>query len=474
MTVSTLDRRRLPGLLLPGAAGYDDARRAWNLAVDQRPAAAAAPTSAGEVAELVRAAGRAGLRVAVQATGHGARALGPLDEALLVRTGGLRGVHVDPARRRARVAAGACWGEVTAAAAEHGLAAHAGAADDVGVVGYLLGGGIGWLARRYGLAAEDVVAIELVTANGALVRVGADDEPELFWALRGGGGGLGVVTAVELRLHPIVAVQAGALIWPAARTGEVLRAWRGWCATVPDEITSVGRVVWLPPAAAAEGGHPIERLGPGAFVVVEVACLAAAESADPLLAPLRALDPALDTVATVGAPALGGLHMDPSGPTALLSDHVLLDELPDAALDALAGAVLDAGGSPLASVELRQLGGALAVPRADHGALGTIDAAFALLAVAHVAAADDAATRAAERRVAEVAAAVAPWGQGRRYLNFADRAEDSARAFRDQSFRRLQAVKAAWDPQNVFLAGHGLAATGSRSSPGGHQPGGAP
>ncbi|WP_138974527.1 FAD-binding protein, partial [Patulibacter medicamentivorans] len=373
----------------------------------------------------------------------------------------------------ARVAAGARWGEVAAAAAEHGLAAHAGAADDVGVVGYLLGGGIGWVARRHGLAAEDLLAVELVTADGSLVRVDAENEPDLFWALRGGGGGLGVVTAVELRLHPIVSVHAGALAWPVERTRDVLRAWRDWCETVPDEVTSVGRVVCFPPAAPADGHDPLPaRLQGGSFVVVEAACLAPAARSDELLAPLRALAPLLDTFATIAAPALGGLHMDPSDPVGAVSDHVLLDRLPDDAIDALVAATLDAARPPLASVEVRQLGGALAVARDGQGAQGTIDAAFAVLAVALVPDATGAA--AAEQRVADVAAAVAPWGHGRRYLNFVDRAEDSALAFHDHSFRRLQAVKAAWDPQDVFLAGRGFAADGSRSSPGGHEPGGAP
>jgi FAD/FMN-containing dehydrogenase len=198
---------RAPGtVVLPGEDGWDEARLAWNLAVDQRPEAVATPTSAEEVAEVVRWAAAEGYRVTAQSTGHNAAALGDLAGTVLVKLHELRGVTVDPGTRSARAPAGTIWMEVVEAAAEHGLAALAGSSPDVGVVGYTLGGGLSFLARKHGLMTNHVTAIEVVTADGELRRVDADNDPDLFWALRGGGGSFGVVTAVELSLLELASV----------------------------------------------------------------------------------------------------------------------------------------------------------------------------------------------------------------------------------------------------------------------------
>ena len=223
-------------------------RQAWNLAVDQQPCAVGFAETAEDVSAVVRLAAAHGCRVAPQGTGHGAACLRTGDDVILLRTSRMTGVTIDAEARTARVCAGAVWRDVTVPAAEHGLAALAGAADDVGVVGYTLGG-IGWLARRYGLAANRVLAVEVVTADGELRRVDADTHPELFWALRGGGGSFGVVTALEFRLYPVDRVYAGALFWPVERASDVLHAWRRWSAGPPDTVTSMGPVAGLPAAA---------------------------------------------------------------------------------------------------------------------------------------------------------------------------------------------------------------------------------
>jgi FAD/FMN-containing dehydrogenase len=207
--------------------GWDDARQAWNLAVDQRPAAVAVPESAQDVVDAVRFARERGLRVAAQGTGHNAGPLGDLADTVLIKTHAMRGLVIDPAARIARAEAGVIWQQVTDAAAEHGLAGLAGSSPDVGVVGYTLGGGMSWLGRTYGLSANNVEAFELVTADGRLVRADAEHEPDLFWALRGGGGSFAVVTAVELRLFPVTEAYAGLLWYPVEQASEVLHAWRG-------------------------------------------------------------------------------------------------------------------------------------------------------------------------------------------------------------------------------------------------------
>src|SRR6185437_15936929 len=233
-------------LVLPTDPSWDEARTAWNLAVDQRPAAVVLAESTADVAETIRAARSAGLSVAPQGTGHGATPLGDLSDTILLRTSRMRGVSVDPKRRTARVEAGVLWQEVTDAAAEHGLAALAGSSHDVGVVGYTLGGGISWLARKYGLSSNAVLAAEIVDAEGNQRRLDYENDPDLFWAIRGGGGAFAVVTALEIRLFPIAEIYAGTLFFPIDGAREVLSAWLELTDRAPDELMSVGRLMRFP------------------------------------------------------------------------------------------------------------------------------------------------------------------------------------------------------------------------------------
>jgi FAD/FMN-containing dehydrogenase len=326
-------RDRVAGeTVLPGDGGWDAARQAWNLSVDQRPAAVVFPETAEEIAAVVEVAAAHGLRVAPQGTGHSAAPIGPLEGTILLKTSRMRGVEIDAEANRARVRAGALWGEVVPAAAEHGLAALAGSAKDVGVVGYTLGGGIGWLARRHGLACNSVLAVEAVTADGRIVRAGADDEPDLFWALRGGGGSLAIVTALEFALHPVAELYAGALFWPLERAGEVLHTWRELVVAAPDELTSLGRLMQFPPIPEVP-----EPFRGRAFVLVEAAHCGPEADGAALLQPLRALGPETATLATIPVDGLSELHMDPPQPVPNAGDGMLLSELPAEAVDALVG-----------------------------------------------------------------------------------------------------------------------------------------
>ena len=198
----------------PDDAHWDRARQAWNLAVDQRPLAVVFPITDADVVAVVNAAREAGVRVAAQGTGHGAAAMGSLEDTILVSTARMRGVRIDAAKRSARVRAGALWLDVTAPASEYGLAPLACSSPDVGVVGYTLGGGLSWLGRKHGLASDSVTAIEIVLADGRHVRCDENVHAELFWALRGGGGSFGIVTAMEFRLHPASELYGGAMFWP--------------------------------------------------------------------------------------------------------------------------------------------------------------------------------------------------------------------------------------------------------------------
>ena len=438
-------RSRLDGdLVLPGDVSWDEARLAWNLAADQRPEAVVLAESAADVVETMRFARAAGLRVAPQGTGHGASAVGDLAGAILLKTERMREVEVDATAQLARAEAGVLWIEDVERAVRHGLTALHGSSPDVGVVGYTLGGGMGWLARSKGLAANSVTAVEIVTGDGELVRADAGQNAELFWAVRGGGGSFGVVTAIEFRLYPLREVYAGVLFFPVERAGEVLHAWRDWVETVPEEVTSVGRVLAFPPFPDVP-----EPLRGKTFALVEAAFLGPQEDGDALIAPLRALGPAMDTFATVPAIALSDLHMDPPQPVPGSGDGMLLDDLPHEAIDAWLAH--EAGGSPLLSVEVRHLGGELGRTGPDNGAAAGLDAGFAFFGVGIAPTPE--AKEAVERHVDSLKEALAPWSAERHYFNFAESAE-GARFFDDATLARLRAVRDAVDPDRVLYGKH--------------------
>ena len=434
-------------LYLPGEGGYDAARMPWNVAVDQRPAAVALPTNARDVSEITAFARSLGLRVAPQGTGHNPAPLGDLSDVILVRTSAMTEVCIDPVARIAKIQAGALWEHVVAPAAAHGLVALHGSSPDVGVAGYALGGGVGWLGRRHGLASNSVTAVEIVLPDGRLVRADAGNEPDLFWALRGGGGNFGIVTALEMRLFPLEEVVAGWLIWPWEESHRVLSAWSAWTETAPDAVTSVARLLQLPPIPQIP-----EPLRGRNLVVVEVAILADEADPDALLAPLRALDPEMDTVAAMPASGLMRLHQDPEGPTPGLSHHSMLDALPPEAIDTLVREAGPGSGSPLLALELRQLGGALARPAEDAGALDRLDARFILFAVGIPM--DEGMGRAVAAHADKVVAALAPWGRQRAYLNFAERPTASVTAFDEDCHARLLAIRARYDAGRLMRANH--------------------
>ena len=435
---------------MPDHGRWEQARLAWNRAVDQRPAAVVLAEGVGDVVAAVRLAREHGLRVAPQTTGHGAAALGDLAGTLMVKTAAMRGVQIDPTKRLARSDAGALWMDVVQPAASHGLAALAGSSAGVGVAGYTLGGGIGWLGRRHGLAANSVRAVEIVTADGELVRADADHDCDLFWALRGGGGGLGVVTAIEFDLLPIAEVFAGAMFWPLESAADVLQTWRELTETAPEELTSVGRIMSLPPLPEIP-----EPLRGRSFAIVEAAWLGDGDACAELLAPLRALDPEIDTFATIPAPALSRLHMDPDGPVPGAGDGMVLDAVPAAAIDALIEVAGAGSGSPLLSVELRHLGGALGRCPADAGALAAIDGAFALWAVGI--AIDEPARLAVDDHVDAVKDALAGFRASTGYLNFCDRPGSCEQFFSQMTYWRLCSVKSRYDGENMFRAAHPVA-----------------
>jgi FAD binding domain/Berberine and berberine like len=435
-------------IVVPEDARFDEARRAWNLAIDQRPAAVAFPESTQDVAATVLFARELGLRVAAQGTGHNAGPLEPLEDTILLKTERMRGVSIEPPRRTARVEAGAVWLEVVEAAARDGLAALAGSSSDVGVIGYTLGGGVSFLCREYGLTANHVSAIELVTADGRLVRADREHEPDLFWALRGGGGSFGIVTAIELELFPITHPYAGILWYPIGRGPEVLHAWRELTESdPPDELTTVGRFVNLPPIP--EIPEPVRGKS---FVIVEAYHIGVPAHADELLAPLRALGPINDTIATVDMPALSHIHMDPEQPVPIGGDGVNVDRLPPDALDRFVEVAGANAQFPLTTIELRHLGGELRRPRPDHGALASIDAEYAMYAGGMLPAPELQAP--VLQQVQAVKDALAPWAAKHMYLNLTESHADPTTFWTEQAYHRLRRIKTTTDPDDIIRSNH--------------------
>src|SRR3954470_9127713 len=452
--LTTVDelREQLDGdYLTPEDANWDEARLAWNLAVDQRPAAVAIVETIDDIAEVVRYARANGLRVAGQSTGHNAHPLAEgLENTVLVKTHRMRGVQIDGAAGVARVEPGALWMDVTYPAGEHGLAPLAGSSPDVGVTGYVLGGGISWLARKYGLAANSVMAIEIVNAEGEVLRTSSVENSDLFWALRGGGGNFGIVTAIEIRLYPVKEIYAGWLIFPMERADEVLNAWRDWVDTVPDEVPSVGRLLQIPPLPDIP-----EPLRGRRLVVVEAAMIMSEDEAAKLLKPLRRLGPEMDTFATKPATELQELHMDPPHPVPGLGDHMLLRDLTRAGIEK----TVEAGGaeshSPLLSIEFRHLGGALGRVEPGSGATASLDGAFAMFAVGM--AMDPVMSAAVRAYLPVVKQALARYDSGREYLNFAEHRTDPRRLWPTETYNRLREVKGEHDPLDIFRANHQIA-----------------
>ena len=447
MTQLYAEARTPNSVLFPWDEGWDDARLAWNLAVDQQPEAVAVPQTVEDVVGVVRWAAAEGYQITAQGTGHNAAALGDLAGTVLVKLHELRGVSVDAERRVARVAAGTIWIELVEAAAEHGLAALSGSSPDVGVVGYALGGGLSFMGRKHGLMTNHVTAIEMVTADGEWRRVHAENDPALFWALRGGGGSFGVVTAVEVALLPIELVYAGHLWFPVDRAAEVLRAWRDWTETVPEEVTSIGRILQFPPIPEI----PEPMRGNSFAVVQAIYCGDDPAEMDALLEPLRALGPAMDTFRVMSMPELSHLHMDPEHPVPGTGDGGMLDLITDETIDVIVEEVV---GKPILNTEIRHYGGAVARPRPEHGAVSAFPAPYIMFAVGIAPTAELKAI--VHASVAGLMTALEPWQSSHTYLNFAESRRDAKTLWPETVHARLKRIKKSVDPDDVIRSNHPL------------------
>jgi hypothetical protein len=383
----------------PGDSEFDEETSGFQTAYKHRPAYVVAATGADDVRAALAGAG--GLPVAVQATGHGRTV--PLDGGVLISTRRMTGLRVDPGRRSAWIEAGVRWQQVITAAAEHGLAPLSGSSPEIGAVGYILGGGLGVLARRFGYAADHVSSIDLAAADGSLRHVTADDDPDLFRELCGAGHGLGVVTAMEIGLVPVTRLYGGGLYVDGPHVPELLEAYRDWAADLPDELTSSIALIPYPDMAA------VPELLRGRYAAhVRIAFAGPTAQGERLVAPLRTAVPLLrDTLGELPFTESASIYNDPAWPHSYGGTNAMLRELDPTALR---GMVELAGpGAPVPCiVQLNHLGGALARPPAVANAVGHRDAAYLVRVLSVLG--DPAAASRAHGRLLD---ALAPWTVGR-------------------------------------------------------------
>ena len=438
-------------LVLPTSPAYDTARTIWNGAIDRRPACIARCLGAADVVEAVRFAREHDLEIAIRGGGHNVAGTALCDDGIVIDLSAMRGVSVDPAVRTASVQGGALWGDVDHETQAHGLATTAGIVSHTGVAGVTLGGGIGHLMRTYGLVVDNLLAAEVVTAEGGIVRASADEHPDLFWALRGGGGNFGVATSFRFALHPVgPTVLAGPVFWPADDTIEVLRHYRDFVADAPDELGSVVRLGTVPPLPDIP-----EDLHWRPAIAVACCYNGAVEAGERAVRDLRRFGtPLVDLLAPspyaafqagIDETVLHGWHY-----------HWKSTNLAGLSDDAIA-VVADhayAAGSPRSCVVMFHMQGAVA--RAPDGAT-----AYAARDVAHNIVIEGvwlpeesrehaAAETAWARRFLE---ALGPHRAGGVYVNFLDSDDDSSRvreAYGEEIYGRLAEAKRTYDPDNVF------------------------
>ncbi len=441
-------------VLTPGEAGYENARQAWNLALDQHPALIVVAHRPSDVVAAVRFAARAGLGIGVQSTGHGV--VRPADGNLLIITSRMTGVQVNAENQTAWVEAGVKWGMVLAKTQEVGLAPLLGSSPDVGVVGYTLGGGMGWLARKYGLAADSVRYFELVTPDGQQLRVSATENSDLFWGLRGGGGNFGVITGMEIQLYPVATVYGGSLIYPVEHAKAVFTRYREWIASAPEELTSSIAILNFPPIPAVP-----EFLRGRSAVLVNGCYVGDPTEGEALVRPwLDWMAPMVSSFRAMPFSEVASISNDPVDPLPGTTTAEWLADLSDEVINTVIRyAVSVNGSSPITKTEIRHAGGAIARGSAQASAYGNRDSSLLLQMISTLHGPD--ARQIVDLHNADFKRDLLPHLTGGVYMNFMDGEEARARtkdAYAPESYQRLTQLKSKYDPDNRFRFGFNIAA----------------
>jgi len=433
--------------------GFADELTGFNLYYSHQPEAVVAAADATDVVQAVRFARANALQVRAFATGHGDH--DTITDGLVVATSRLDRVEIDPVSRIATIGAGTRWAPVVAAAAEHGLAPIAGSSANVGAVGYLLGGGLGPLARSHGFSSDYVRSFSVVTGTGDLVEASAQENPDLFWALRGGKGGLGIVTEVRVELVDLPAIYGGSILFDAEHIESVIRAWTDFTQSAPLDVSTSVAIIRMPPIEQVP-----ELLRGKTIVALRFAYPGAETDGARLLAPLRAVAPALlDTVGVMPMKNVALIHNDPTEPGLGWSTGALLSRIDQDFVSTLLEDVGPDRQAPLVAVELRHLGGATRIDVPETSAVGGRGASYAISVIGSLqhpvlspADAEGAVSAAAFGLLDELA----PWIAAETTINFAGKPRDPAHfasAWPPKTYTRLAEVRARFDPDGVFPYG---------------------
>jgi FAD/FMN-containing dehydrogenase len=433
-------------LITPGDPGYDEARSIWNAAHDRYPALIVRCAGVADVMRAVEFARSEELLVSVRGGSHSIPGFSTNDGGIVIDLSQMNAVRVDPQRRTATVQTGATWSQFDHETQAFGLATTGGLVSSTGVAGFTLGGGVGWLMRKHGLAADNLLSADVVTADGQLVHASEDENPELLWGLRGGGGNFGIATSFEYQLHRVgPTVTAGVVFYPGDRAGEILRFYRNFADEAPDELTTVVNLLTAPPAPFL----PEEWHGEQLVAVIGMHC-GSLEDGEKAVRPLRELgDPVADLMGPLPYAAMQGL-IDPLWGRGAHSYMKAgwLGGLDDAAIDTLVRYHRDVT-SPKTEIHVHQMGGAVARVPAAATAVGDRSAPFLLNIIASTFTADgyDSAVTWAQ----QLHAAMTPSLTGSSYINFLSaEGDDRVRAAYGTNYDRLVALKDAYDPTNLF------------------------
>ena len=441
-------------LFLPRDDGYTEVKQVWNGAHDDRmPAVVASCTGVADVIAALGFARANDLEVAVRGGGHSVAGLSTTDGGMLIDLSPMRNVRVDPNARRAFVGPGAVWGDVDHEAQQFGLATTGGLVSTTGVAGFTLGGGIGWLMRQYGLACDNLVGADVVTADGRLVHASADANADLFWGLRGGGGNFGIVTSFELAVHPVgPEVYAGPLFLPGDAAGDLLRFYRDWAPTAPDAITTAISLASAPPLPVI----PEEWHGKKVAIVIAV-CAGPVADGEALVRELRTVaEPVADLIHPMPYQFIQGL-LDPLWPKGINAyfKATNLAGLSDETIDSLVALHQNTPG-PQAEIHVHQMGGAVA--RVGQGDTAFPERLMPYVLNAVTGTPEEALLGAHTEWARTVIASTKADQTGRAYVNFLGDADGGAEeAYGQETYARLVALKERYDPTNVFHLNQNIA-----------------
>ena len=433
-------------VILPADAHYEVARKVFNGMIDRRPAIIARCEGVDDVKRAIRFGRDADLLVAVRGGGHGVAGYATCDGGLVIDLSGMKGIRVDPTGKTVRADSGLTWGEFDEATQAHGLATTGGEVSTTGIAGLTLGGGIGWLLRKYGLVCDNLISVDLVTADGESVRASASENADLFWGVRGGGGNFGIVTSFEYRLHPVGPVLGGMILHPLARATEVMRFWRDFVREAPDELTSNAAVVTSP------DGSPV--------LAISLCCLGSIEAAERTVRPLRAFGaPLADMVRPMSYNREMQTIFDAAFPAG--RHHYwkssLMGELSDPAIEMVVDQFSRVT-SPQSAILIEHLEGAVGRVRPEETAFDGRAAQFSFLSCSIWSPGEE-----SDRHIRwtrEIFTAMRPFVAEGVYVNYVDGDEGDERvraAYGRIKYDRLVALKTKYDPTNFFRLNHNIA-----------------